>query len=87
MFDAYLSAVINALVGGFLAALLSRLLGALVTVMEAAQFGSESASGATQTTLVNALTVVSENWIRVALVAALMVPLARAVVESQVQGA
>jgi len=83
MFDATVSAVLNALVGAFAGALLSRIAQPILDIMRAGEF-SDAESAAT---IIGYLDVAVGNYLRAALLGALMVLLARAVVESEVIGA
>jgi len=82
MFDASVSAVLTALVGALIAAVLSRVLNPIIDIMQQGQFASDP--GAQQ--IINALQVLTGNWLLAAVLSALMVLLARAAVESEVVG-
>lgn len=81
MFDSVISATLTALLGAFTGALLSKIATPLLDLMKAGQFSSaESAQS-----IIGYLTVATDNWLRAALLSALMVLFARAVIESQVR--
>jgi hypothetical protein len=81
MFDASVSAVLTALVGAFVGAtVVSPIVSELVSIMQAGQFSSAQSAQS----IISYLQIVGGNWVRAALVSALMTLLARAVVESRV---
>jgi hypothetical protein len=80
VFDASVSAVLTALLGAFAGALLSRILDEFVGLMQAGQFSSASSAQS----MIEFVQVISQNWIRAALLSALMALVARAIVESKV---
>lgn len=83
MFDATVSAVANALVGAFAGALLSRIGQPILDIMRASPYADmESAA-----TIIAYLEVAVGNFLRAALLGALMVLLARAIIESEVLSA
>jgi len=81
MFDSVVSAVFTALLGALLGALLSKIATPFLDLMRAGQFSSaESAQS-----VITYLSVATDNWLRAALLSAVMVLFVRAVVESQVR--
>lgn len=83
MFDASISAVLTALLGAFAGAVLSRILSEFVDLMQAGGFSSAESAQA----IISYVQIISANWVRAALLSALMALLARAIVESRVSGA
>lgn len=83
MFDASISAVLTALVGAFVGAVLSRILSEFVDLMQAGQFSSAESAQA----IITYTQLISSNWLRAALLSALMALLAHAIVESRVSAA
>jgi hypothetical protein len=87
VFDATVSAVLSALVGAFGGALVSRIAQPILDIMQASPFADPDAGHQSAITIINYLEVAVGNSVRAALLGALMVLLARAVVESEVVGA
>jgi hypothetical protein len=86
MFDATVSAVLNALVGAFGGALLSRIAAPILDIMRASRFADPD-KYQSAATIIGYLDVAVGNFVRAALLGALMGLLAYAVVESEVIGA
>jgi hypothetical protein len=86
MFDATVSAVLNALVGAFAGALLSRIAQPILDIMRASRFADPDSQFQSAATIIGYLDVAVGNYLRAALLGALMMLLARAVVESEVIG-
>jgi len=87
MFDGVVSAVLSALVGAFGGALVSRIAQPILDIMKASPFADPDSQYQSAVTIIGYLEVAVGNSVRAALLGALMVLLARAVVESEVVGA
>jgi len=80
MFDSVISATLTALLGAFVGAVLSKIATPILDLMKAGQFANASSAQ----DIIGYLTVATDNWVRAALLSALMVLFASAIVESQV---
>lgn len=81
MFDSVISATLTALLAAFIGAVLSKIATPILDLMKAGDYASASSAQ----DIIGFLTVATDNWLRAALLSALMVLVARAVIESQVR--